>query len=39
MPEQNFEVEHQKALHNLKQNLPNDEDLDAMVNIFKASAT
>ncbi|MFH5810801.1 ArsR/SmtB family transcription factor [Companilactobacillus sp. FL22-1] len=36
MPEQNFEVEHQKALHSLKQNLPNDEDLEAMVNIFKA---
>ena len=36
MPEQNFEVEHQNALHNLKQNIPNDDDLEAMVNIFKA---
>jgi len=36
MPEQNFEVEHQQALHNLKQNLPSDDDLDAMVSIFKA---
>lgn len=36
MPEQNFEVEHQNALHNLKQNIPNDDDLEAMVNVFKA---
>lgn len=36
MPEQNFEQEHQNALHNLKQNIPNDDDLEAMVNIFKA---
>ncbi len=36
MPEQNFEMEHQKALHNLKKNLPDNEDLEAMVNIFKA---
>ncbi len=36
MPEQNFEVEHQNALHNLKQNIPNDDDLEAMVNTFKA---
>jgi len=36
MPEQNFEVEHQKALHNLKKNIPSDDDLTAMVNVFKA---
>ncbi len=36
MSEENFEVEHQKALHNLKRDLPSDTDLDAMVNIFKA---
>lgn len=35
MPEQN-EMEHQTALHNLKKNLPNDTDLEAMVSIFKA---
>ena len=36
MSEQNFEMEHQQALHNLKQDLPDDTDLEAMVNIFKA---
>lgn len=36
MSEENFEVAHQKALHNLKQELPDENDLDRMVAIFKA---
>ncbi|KRL66668.1 ArsR/SmtB family transcription factor [Companilactobacillus versmoldensis] len=36
MENENFEIEHQKALHNLKRNIPSDGDLEAMVNIFKA---
>ncbi len=36
MAEENFEQEHQKALTNLKAELPNDDSLGAMVNIFKA---
>ncbi|WP_334332134.1 MULTISPECIES: ArsR/SmtB family transcription factor [unclassified Companilactobacillus] len=36
MSEENFEAEHQKALQHLTQELPNDKDLEAMVNVFKA---
>ncbi|WP_318765044.1 ArsR/SmtB family transcription factor [Lactiplantibacillus carotarum] len=36
MPEENFEQAHQQALYNLKSELPDDEALTSMVNIFKA---
>jgi Predicted transcriptional regulators len=32
----NFEEEHLESLHNLKKNIPTNDELEAMVNVFKA---
>ncbi|MFC6322657.1 ArsR/SmtB family transcription factor [Companilactobacillus baiquanensis] len=36
MTENNFEKEHIKSLNNLNNEIPNNDELEAMVNVFKA---
>ncbi|MFD1417490.1 MULTISPECIES: ArsR/SmtB family transcription factor [Companilactobacillus] len=36
MTDNNFENEHIKSLHNLNNEIPNNDELEAMVNVFKA---